>query len=45
MGQYPLAFLTLYLLSQWWNFFDNMGTLMGVLRKADLMSDEGHPQN
>lgn len=23
--------------------FDNMGTLMGVLRKADLMSDEGHP--
>lgn len=23
--------------------FDNMGTLMGVLRKADLISDEGHP--
>lgn len=23
--------------------FDNMGTLMGVLRKANLMSDEGHP--
>lgn len=23
--------------------FDNMGTLMGVLRKADLMEDDGHP--
>ncbi|HOQ09560.1 MAG TPA: NCS2 family permease [Syntrophomonadaceae bacterium] len=23
--------------------FDNMGTLMGLLRKANLMKDEGHP--